>query len=182
MSALTRRELLRAGGALFVACSLTSGVAHAQRVTGRNLPRALASSRGVDAWLKIGADDRVTVFTGKIELGQGFKTVLVQFVADELDLAPAAVDVVTADTELTPNESYTAGSRSVQDSGLAVRYAAAEARRILSEWAAEHFGVRADALTVAGGRITAPDGVAVSFGALVAGRPFDRAVDGSAPV
>ena len=70
----------------------------------------------------------VTVFTGKAELGQGIRTALIQIAAEELEVLPQTIQLVTADTGRTPNEGYTAGSHSLQDSGSAIRHAAAQAR------------------------------------------------------
>ena len=75
----------------------------------------------LDSWIRIDADNRVTVFTGKCELGQGIKTALIQVAAEELVVEPRAITLVTADTARTPNEGYTAGSQSMQDSGTAIR-------------------------------------------------------------
>ena len=82
--------------------------------------------------------------TGKAELGQGIKTALLQVAAEELGVDPGALKLVTADTALTPNEGYTAGSHSMQDSGTAIRNAAAQVRALLIGWAAERLGVPAD--------------------------------------
>ena len=76
----------------------------------------------LDAWLRIDADGTVTIFTGKIELGQGIGTALAQIAADELDVDLKRIRMVHGDTALTPNEGQTAGSLSVENSGTAVRY------------------------------------------------------------
>ncbi|MCB0030831.1 MAG: molybdopterin-dependent oxidoreductase, partial [Anaerolineales bacterium] len=72
-------------------------------------------------------DETVTVLTGKVEIGQGIKTALAQIAAEELDVDLARVQIVTADTERTPDEGVTSGSRSLETSGEAIRQAAAEA-------------------------------------------------------
>src|SRR5207247_802211 len=120
----------------------------------------------LDAWLRSNADGTVTVFTGKVELGQGIKTALAQIAAEELDVPLARVTMVTADTGRTPNEGQTAGSQSVENSGTALRMAGAEVRAILLDLAAKKFGVGADALTVSDGVISAPDGRKVGYGEL----------------
>ena len=86
----------------------------------RALPGDLAKSPLLDSWIRIDADGRITVFTGKAELGQGLKTALIQVAADELAVAPSAIELVTADTARTPDEGVTAGSHSMQDSGTAI--------------------------------------------------------------
>ena len=85
----------------------------------------------------------ITVFTGKAELGQGFKTAFQQIAAEELDVPFASLKVVTADTKLTANEGYTSGSHSMQDSGTAILNAAAQAREILVAEAAKRLDVPA---------------------------------------
>ena len=112
---------------------------------------------------------RITVFTGKAELGQGIRTALLQVAAEELDVDPAAITLVTADTGRTPNEGYTAGSQSMQDSGTAIRHAAAQVREHPESTAASSLGVPADTLT-AGGRAPSSRRTAgsVGYGELVA--------------
>ena len=90
----------------------------------------------LDGWLGINRDGSITVFTGKIELGQGILTALSQIVADELDVDLKRIRVVSGDTSRTPNEGVTAGSLSLQDSGTALRFACAEAREMLMQAAA----------------------------------------------
>ena len=116
---MKRREFLVTGGALVVAFPL-----HAQP----KLPGSLAREPRLDAWIRIGADGRITVFTGKVELGQGIKTALLQLAAEGLGVEPGRIELVTADTALTPDEGYTAGSQSMSDSGAAI-FAAAQAMR-----------------------------------------------------
>ena len=83
----------------------------------------------------------VTVFTGKVELGQGIVTALAQIAAEELDVPLAQVTMVPADTGRTPDEGQTAGSQSIENSGTALRMAGAEVRAILLELAAKKLGV-----------------------------------------
>src|SRR5262245_41544230 len=130
------------------------------------LPGSLQTNRSLDAWIRIAADGKVTVFTGKVELGQGIVTALAQIAAEELDLPLASITIVSGDTARTPNEGQTAGSQSVENSGTALRMAGAEVRAILVDLAAKKFEVAADGLKVADGVITAPDGRKVSYGEL----------------
>jgi nicotinate dehydrogenase subunit B len=85
-------------------------------------------ARTLDSWIKLDADGHVTVFPGKAELGTGVKTAFIQCAAEELDVAPSQITMITADTALTPNEGYTAGSHSMQDCATAIRYVAADVR------------------------------------------------------
>ena len=125
---LSRRGFL-GGGALVVGFTLfPSGVfaqapQEADGGTPPGLPKALNSDPLLESWIRIDAEGRITVFTGKSELGQGIRTALLQVAAEELAVDPAAITLVTSDTGRTPNESYTAGSQSMQESGTAILHA-----------------------------------------------------------
>src|SRR6266550_48768 len=153
--AINRREFAAGLGAIVVAFSLEPRRALAQEPA--RLPGSLQTNRTLDAWIRINADGSVTVFTGKVELGQGIVTALAQIAAEELDVPLGRVSMVSGDTGRTPNEGQTAGSQSVENSGTALRMAGAEVRAILLELAAKRFGVAADTLKVADGVITASD-------------------------
>ncbi|HTR19566.1 MAG TPA: molybdopterin cofactor-binding domain-containing protein, partial [Gemmatimonadales bacterium] len=94
-----------------------------------------------NAFLHIGADGRVTVLVGKIEMGQGVMTSLPQLAAEELNVPLASVDVVLGDTDLCPFDRGTFGSLSVRSLGPVLRAAAAEARAVLTQMAAERLQV-----------------------------------------
>ena len=95
------------------------------------LPGPLNDNPQLDRWVAFPAPGKVTVLTGRVELGQGVLTAMAQIAADELDVAMARITIRSGDTELTPNEGYTAGSHSMQDSGTAILHAAAQARHAL---------------------------------------------------
>ena len=162
---MNRRDFLATGGALVVSFALP---AWAQK-----LPGALERTPMLDAWIGVGADGRISVFTGKAELGQGIKTAILQIAADQLGVEMKSIDLVTADTALTPNEGYTAGSNSMKDSGTAILHAAAQAREILIGEAAKRFALTPDKLRVENGQVVAPDGRRISYGALVEGKLFN---------
>jgi nicotinate dehydrogenase subunit B len=158
-SPLSRRSFL-GGGALVVSFAMTPR-AFAQlagggeggagpRVVAPNLPGSLKSTPWLDAWIRIDADGHITTFTGKAELGQGIRTALLQVVAEELDVAPGQIELVTVDTERTPDEGLTAGSHSMQDSGTALRNAAANVRMLLIQAAARTWGVAPDSIGTSG--------------------------------
>ena len=123
----------------------------------------------IDAWIRIDADGRVTVFTGKAELGQGIKTALIQVAAEELTVDPVRIAIVTADTGRTANEGYTAGSHSMQDSGTAIRHAAAQRARTAARSRGNAMGCRAGRARHLGRCRSRPDGRTLAYGALVAG-------------
>jgi CO/xanthine dehydrogenase Mo-binding subunit len=150
---LSRREFFRRGGAILVGFSMLPAVLAQTLPT--PLPGSLQTNRMLDGWLRINADGTVTVFTGKVELGQGILTALAQIAADELDVAYERIEIISADTSRSPNEGMTAGSQSVEQSGTALHYAAAEAREILLQLAAARLGVAVDALSVSDGTVSA---------------------------
>ena len=124
----------------------------------RTLPGSLEGNRAIDQWLRINRDGTVTIFPGKVEIGQGILTALMQIAAEELDVAPERVRLAPASTAYSPNEGMTSGSRSVQESGMALRYAAAEARDILLARAAARLGASLEQLSVADGEIIGRNG------------------------
>ena len=132
-----------------------------------------------NAYLRIGPDGRVSVFTGKVELGQGVQTSLAQMAAEELRVALAKVDMVMGDTDLCPWDSSTVGSMTTRFTGPVLRAAAAEAREILLELGAEQLGVDAAAVEVEDGCVfaTADPSRCMSFAALAGGRAIARTLD-----
>ncbi len=132
-------------------------------VAARKLPGSLETNRQLDRWLCINADGTVTVTPGKVEIGQGILTALVQMVAEELDIDVSRIRLVAASTAMSPNEGITSGSRSIQESGLALRHAAAEARDLLLARAAQKLGVTIEQLTVTDGVVSARSGGSVPY-------------------
>ena len=106
-----------------------------------------------NAFFRIGTDGRITCFTGKIEMGQGVITSLAQMLADELVLPLASVDMVMGDTLLCPYDRGTFGSLSTPYFGATLRQAAAEARSVLTQMAAEKLKVPLSQLKVKDGQI-----------------------------
>ncbi len=138
-------------------------MAQAKEAAARKLPGSLDTNRRLDRWLRINADGTVTVTPGKVEIGQGILTALVQMVAEELDIDVSRIRLVPASTALSPNEGITSGSRSIQESGLALRHAAAEARDLLLARAAQKLGVTIEQLTVTDGVVSARSGGKVAY-------------------
>ncbi|MFL6792329.1 MAG: molybdopterin cofactor-binding domain-containing protein [Bradyrhizobium sp.] len=168
---LDRRRLLAGGGALIVSFSLSGAFAQGQApaaAPAQKPPGSLATAPYLDSWIRIDADGSITVFTGKAELGQGFKTAFQQIAAEELDVPFESLNVITADTKLTANEGYTAGSNSAKDSGTAIQNAAAQVRELLVGEAAKRFDLPVENLRTENGAVIAPDGRGLSYGELVA--------------
>jgi nicotinate dehydrogenase subunit B len=167
---LDRRRVLAGGGALIVSFSLGDAAALAQdqrAAAAASPPGSLKSAPLLDAWIRIDADGSITAFTGKAELGQGFKTAFQQIAAEELDVAFESLVVVTADTSRTANEGYTSGSHSMQDSGTAIQNAAAQVRELLVAEAARRLDLPAEALRTDNGAVRSPDGRRLGYGDLV---------------
>ena len=174
----SRRGFLLGGGALIVSFALPPRLAVAQEPGEKKLPGSLQRDPKLNSWIRIDERGAITVFTGKCELGQGIKTALIQVAAEELAVAPESIHLVTADTALTPNEGYTAGSHSMQDSGTALRYAAAQARSLLIGAASARWRVPRERLKAQDGAVVADDGRRLGFGALVKEELLHVAADG----
>jgi CO/xanthine dehydrogenase Mo-binding subunit len=154
--AASRREfvgVLGAGILIAVAAPAASGQQPQRRAggSGGGGPGAKIADR-----LHIGVDGAVTVLTGKVEFGQGARTQICQAAAEELRLQPAVVHVIMGDTQLCPNDGGTSGSGTTPRTVPAIRTAAAVARRVLVELAAQKFDADASSLSVRDGRISEP--------------------------
>src|SRR4051794_4081778 len=158
---VNRRDFAKGLGGIVLAFTLDPALAQQQQ---KQLPGSLNGNRMLDAWIRINADGTATVFTGKVELGQGILTALKQIAAEELDLPLARISMISGDTGRTPNEGQTAGSQSVENSGTALRMAGAEVRAMLVDYAAQKLGVAADTLKVTDGVISTADGRKISYG------------------
>jgi len=163
--AVNRRDFAKGLGGIVLAFTLDPALAQQQEQP-KPLPGSLGGNRMLDAWIRINSDGTATVYTGKVELGQGIVTALAQIAAEELELPLARISMVSGDTIRTPNEGQTAGSQSIENSGTALRLAAAEVRAILLELAASKLETGADQLTVADGVIKAANGKTIAYGEL----------------
>ena len=172
----SRRGFLKRSGLLTVGFSLVPSfeIGAQQASSPARLPGSLQANRMLDGWIGINGDASVTIFTGKVELGQGITTALAQIAADELDVDLKRIRMISGDTARTPNEGVTAGSLSLQDSGTALRFACAEAREILMQAAAARLGVRTAALSVEDGTVSNPGGQKIAYWELVTDGQFRR--------
>src|SRR4029078_9550309 len=146
---ISRRDALLGSGALIVSFALAGSSTSAQ-ATGAAKPLALTE---VDSFLSIEKTGKVTVYSGKVDLGTGITTALRQIVADELDVPMNRIEVVQGDTLLTPHQGTSWASFPSQIGGMPPRRAAAAARQELLAEAAKKLGT--DNLTVADGIIMA---------------------------
>jgi nicotinate dehydrogenase subunit B len=157
---ITRRQFGQITAGIIVTFTLSPELAFPADA---ELPGDLGKAPMLDAWVLIGPDGTVTVFTGKVELGQGVLTALAQIAAEELDLSLASIRMVSGDTERTPDEGYTAGSQSIEYSGAALRFACAEARAVLIQNASDKLGVPASELTTAHGVVISSGGKKLTY-------------------
>jgi nicotinate dehydrogenase subunit B len=118
-----------------------------------SLPQSLKTTPRLDRWVCFNADRTVTVFSGKVELGQGIETALAQIAADELDVSLERLSLVAGDTTQSPDEWYTAGSQSIEIGGTAIRLACAEVKSLFLEAAARELEVDVAELRVRDGTI-----------------------------
>jgi nicotinate dehydrogenase subunit B len=167
---LTRRGFLAAGTSGLVVSFAIGGLAVAQpSPEAEELPGSLADVPTLDSWIRISPEGEITVFTGKAELGQGIRTALTMVAAEELGVAPEEIELITADTNRTPDEGFTAGSNSMSESGTAVRYAAANVRQLLLNEAARRWAANVAVLRVENKRVVGGEGKALGYGELAAG-------------
>lgn len=137
----------------------------------------------LDQWLAIGEDGRFTVLTGKVDIGQRISTALALIAAEELDVDYEQIDVKRAETGISPNEGFTSGSNSMEQSGAAVRLAAATARHHLLALAAETLEVDLATLDVADGLIQSRGtNRSATYRDLMGGKRFGIRVDPDARV
>src|SRR6266436_6470333 len=148
---IDRRSLFKGTGALVISIGIPGRFAAAE--PGAAVKPPLSPDR-LDSWLAVKSDGDVVAYFGKMDMGQGVDVAIAQIVADELDVAFDRVVVVMGDTAFTCNQGGASGSTGVQRGGVTLRYAAAEARRILLERAAERLSVGAAQLTVRDGVVS----------------------------
>ena len=133
------------------ACALASA---------RKVPpwRDVLDCKEVDAFLAVNGDGTVTLFCGKVDLGQGLRIAIPQIAAEELGIGIDKIKYVEGDTALTPNQGRTSGSNGIQRGGVQIRQAAATARKALVELAAQRLNAKADDLESAGGVVRPKSG------------------------
>src|SRR5882762_9348000 len=142
-------------------------------------PGSLEKNPRLSQWLRVHRDGTVSIYSGKVEIGQGILTALAQIAAEEFGIALERIRMVAADTSVSPDEGVTSGSLSIQDSGAALRGACAQARALLLERAAARLGVSAGDVQVADGAVWAA-GRSTSFWECADDALFDREIDETA--
>jgi nicotinate dehydrogenase subunit B len=180
-AAFSRRALLQAGGALVVSIGapVTFDFAHAAAdamIAGAKPP---LTPDQLSSYIAVNADGTISAFFGKMDMGQGLFVAVGQIVAEELDVPFKSVKVFMGDTATSVNQGGASGSTGLQEGGKQMRMAAAEARRVLVEMAADKLGLAADQLTVTDGVVHAKSDAAkkVSYADLIGGRYFNVHLD-----
>src|SRR5690242_2892674 len=176
---LSRRRFTQSLGIVLASFAIAPPAAFGQAPGA--LPFSLRNNRKLEGWIRLESDETVTVFTGKAELGQGILTALAQIAAEELDVGLEKIRMVSADTSRGPDEQYTFGSQSVEQSGSAIRTASAQARAVLLAAAAARLNVDVGELAVESGIVKTSDGRQVSYGVLAASNPALLRAEVSAP-
>src|SRR5688572_10978946 len=173
---LSRRKFVK-GGALTIALAVTGlpkpGFAQTTRILDRG---------ELDAFFRINGDGTVTLYCGKVDLGQGLRIAMPQIAAEELGIGVDKIKYVEGDTALTPDQGRTSGSNGIQVGGMQIRQAAATARKGLIDLAAQKLNVKAEDLTTADGMVRPKaGGQGVSFAERIAGKNFNLKLDSKAP-
>jgi CO/xanthine dehydrogenase Mo-binding subunit len=179
--ALSRRAILKTGGALVVSIGmpvafdtvLAIDSAAAQGGRPPLVPNEL------DSYIAINTDGSVTAYFGKMDMGQGLFTAIGQIVAEELNVAFGRVTVIMGDTDSSVNQGGASGSTGVWLGGKQMRVAAAEARRLLMEMAAGKLGVPVEQISVTDGvaKVTSEPARSVSYAELIGGKYFNAQLD-----
>ncbi len=171
----SRRHFLSGAGALVVGVALPGLKAGAAPLATR-LPM---KPENLATYISINADGTAVGWIGKIDMGQGTDIGWIQMIAEELDMAVEKVSVVQGHTNVTFNMGGASGSTGIWKGGAAMRAAAAEARRVLVDMAAEKLGVPADQLTVDNGLVAARSDPSkkIGYGELIGGRHFSETLE-----
>lgn len=175
-----RRDFLKGLGAgLLVA--LASSESWAQE-SGRGGWGGHALPKDLNAWIHVGADGQVKVFTGKVEVGQNIRTSLAQAVAEELRTPFDSVTMIMGDTDLVPWDMGTFGSMTTPTMAPRLRNMAVAARQMLVEMAASQWQVDASKLTAENGKVMEAGGRSIAYGELTHGEKLVKVVEGDPPL
>jgi nicotinate dehydrogenase subunit B len=180
---LDRREFFKFLGAGILVVSVLKPSAASQESGGARPRRAESLPKEIDAWLHIGENERVTAYTGKVEVGQNIRTSLSQAVAEELHLPVEKIELVMGDTQLTPFDMGTFGSRTTPTMNLQLRKVAAAARDLLFDLAAAQWQTDRQHLVAADGKvIDSKSKRSLEYAALVKGRRLAQSIPSEDPL
>ena len=186
LSSISRRDLLKAGGALVVSFAF-DGVLPRQTA---GQTSAAASDVGkpldlseVDSFLAIHADGSVTIYSGKVDVGTGLRIAVAQMAAEELGVSAERIRIIDGDTGLCPDQGGTGGSTGLTRGGMEIRQAAATARYALLDLGSVRLNRPAAELTIVDGEVRPlAGGAGVGIGALIGDRRLAVKVDPKSPV
>lgn len=143
-----------------------------------SIPRTLADNPILSTWIDVGLDGKVELRVGKVELGQGILTALTLIAANELGVNADSIKINATNTDDSPDEGLTSGSKSIQDSGSSVRHVCAVVRHLFLQAAALRAGLSPTDITVAGGSFLDPSGNRIaSYGGLAPEVDLDVRID-----
>jgi hypothetical protein len=178
---LSRRAFAIAAASAAAGLTIGFRLASAQTPQGPQagppVPPMIKDNPQLDAWVRVAPDGTVTVMTGRVELGQGILTAMRQVAADELDVAPERLKLISGDTAQTPDEGITAGSMAVKFGSTALALACADARATLIDVAAKAWGVEPQAIKVQDAVMSGPGGQRMGYGEAAGKISLSRPVD-----
>ena len=177
-SKMARRQFFKVlGGGIVVLFTATSALAQRRQGERGNRRAGGETPAELGTWLHVGEEGTVTVYTGKAEVGQNIRTSLTQVVAEELPTPLDSIRLVMGDTDLTPYDRGTFGSRTTPTMAPQLRKAAAAARQLLITLAAEQWNVEGDSIVVADGRVShRKTDQSLDFGQLTKGQKLMKTI------
>jgi isoquinoline 1-oxidoreductase len=180
---LGRRDFFKFLGAGLVVVSVLKPALAAQESGGGRQRRGDSLPQEIDAWLHIGENGSVTVYTGKVEVGQNIRTSLSQAVAEELHVPVHKIELVMGDTQLTPFDMGTFGSRTTPTMNLQLRKVASAARDVLVGLAAAQWKTTSQHLVASDGKVKDSQSArSVEYAALIKGRQLTQMLPAEDPL
>ncbi|HVA93469.1 MAG TPA: molybdopterin cofactor-binding domain-containing protein [Candidatus Dormibacteraeota bacterium] len=183
-SGFSRRSFIKGGGALVIGFSMGGVFSATDALAQRRPAPGSPPANELDSWIAVGADGRVTAYTGKEELGQGMSTAQTQLIAEELCVRFDRVTLIMADTSMTPDQGVTSGSQShpTNFNHRNLAQAGATAREALLQMGSKHLEIPVAQLVAVDGEIRSKADASkkVSYGELVVGKKFNLKVDPAA--
>jgi len=177
-----RREFFKyLGAGILVICVFKHATAFQESGAARRPEHPLPEE--ISAWLHIGENGTITVYTGKVEVGQNIRTSLSQAVSEELRVSTTSINIVMGDTALTPYDMGTFGSLTTPVMNLQLRKVASSARDLLIAMAAEQWKTDGQHLVASDGTVTDPTGKrSVAYAELVKGRQLTETLPAEDPL
>jgi nicotinate dehydrogenase subunit B len=180
---LDRRDFFKFLGAGVVVVSVLKPAIVAQDSGGGRQRRGESLPQQIDAWLHLGENGKVTAYTGKVEVGQNIRTSLSQAVAEELRVPIDRIEMVMGDTQLTPFDMGTFGSRTTPTMNPQLRKAAAATREVLLGLAASQWKTDPQQLVASDGKIVDPkSNHSIQYAVLLKGQQITQRISADQPL